>query len=500
MEDEFAAFQPVIKKVEIRPFFCPNFAIQSKWHIIKTLNIGDATLDNRQSALKFASDNKDYFLKGLDEFIKIPSISTDPEHAADIKKAAQYLADKLKSLGVENIRINPTELHPIVTGEYMHAGKDQPTILIYGHYDVQPVDPIDLWDHDPFIPVTVGEYHLSRGVSDMKGQVWSTLSAFEAIRKTDDFPVNVRFVFEGEEEIGSLHFRKFVEENKELLRADACFNPDAGMINSHTPTIVYGLRGLAYFELKVFGPAHDLHSGSFGGVIHNPAQVIAEIIAGFHDENNAVTLPNFYKSVRPLSQEERDQLARLNIADSVYLEQTSVPALWGEKGYTSLERTGARPTLEINGLYSGFIGEGSKTIIPAWSKAKISCRLVPDQDPEEVHQQLLEYLKKHMPPTVRYELKYLSGGKPSISDTKSAESLAFAKGLEAVWGCAPVYKREGGSVGVVPDLQEILNIDSILGGFGLPDDNIHAPNEHLHLPTWYNGIDSLIHFYYNLRK
>jgi acetylornithine deacetylase/succinyl-diaminopimelate desuccinylase-like protein len=272
------------------------------------------------------------------------------------------------------------------------------------------------------------------------------------------------------------------------------------MVSPVTPTIVYGLRGLAYFELKIFGPAHDLHSGSFGGVIHNPAQVLAEIIAGMHDSDSRITLPDFYKKVRALSSEERKELARLNLGDEFYIKQTSVPALWGEKGYTSLERTGARPTLEINGLYSGFTGEGSKTIIPAWSMAKISSRLVPDQDPDDVHRQLLTYLEKHMPKTVKYELKYLSGCKPSISNTKSPESIAFAKALKSAWGVPPIYKREGGSVGVVTDLQNEVGVDSILGGFGLPDDNIHAPNERLHLPTWYIGIDALIHFFYNLKK
>jgi acetylornithine deacetylase/succinyl-diaminopimelate desuccinylase-like protein len=372
--------------------------------------------------------------------------------------------------------------------------------LIYGHYDVQPVDPIELWDRSPFQPATVGDYHFARGASDMKGQLWATLSAVESIMKTGEFPVNLKFVFEGEEEIGSLHFQTFVEENKELLRSTVCLNPDAGMVNANTPTIVYGLRGLAYFELKIFGPAHDLHSGSYGGVIHNPAQVMAEFIAGLHDDQNRITLPDFYKSVRPLSTEERNELARLNLGDDIYLQQTSVPALWGEKGYTSLERTGARPTLEINGLLSGFTGEGSKTIIPSWAMAKISTRLVPDQDPEEVHQQFIAYLEKHMPETVKYELKMLSGGKPSISDTKLAESLAFAKALQSVWGTAPIYKREGGSISVVADLQESLGIDSILSGFGLPDDNIHAPNERLHLPTWHKGIDSLIHFFFNVKK
>ena len=457
-------------------------------------------MDNRQTSLTFARENKNYFLNGLDELIKIPSISTDAERTGDVYKAAQLIADKLKSLGIEQVKINPTQLHPIVTGQYLHAGAKQPTILIYGHYDVQPVDPIELWDRDPFQPATVGDYHFARGASDMKGQLWATLSAIESIMKSDEFPVNLKFIFEGEEEIGSLHFPQFVEKHKEQLKSTVSLNPDSGMVNANTPTIVYGLRGLAYFELKIFGPDHDLHSGSYGGAVNNPAQVLAEFIAGLHDDQGRITLPDFYKKVRSLSSQEREELARLNISDEIYIAQTKVPALWGEKGYTSLERTGARPTLEINGLYSGFTGEGSKTIIPAWSMAKISTRLVPDQDPAEVHQQFLVYLKNHMPNTVRYEFKLLSGGKPSISDIKSVESLALAKALQTVWGIPPVYKREGGSISVVADLQDALGIDSILTGFGLPDDNIHAPNERLHLPTWYKGIDALIHFFYNAKK
>lgn len=436
----------------------------------------------------------------MDEFVQIPSISTDPERAKDVQKAAEFLVKKLKSIGIEKVKINPTKRHPIVTGEYLHAGTDQPVILVYGHYDVQPIDPIELWDHQPFDPTTVGDLYYGRGASDMKGQVWACITAIESILHEGDFPVNLKFVFEGEEEIGSLNFAEFVENNKEVLRATTCLNPDAGMIAAKMPTITYGLRGLAYFELKVFGPAHDLHSGSFGGVVHNPAQVLADLIAGMHDSSGRITLPGYYKSVRSLSKSERQEMARLNIGDDFYLKQTGSPNLWGEKGYTSLERTGARPTLEINGMLSGFTGEGAKTVIPAWAMAKISSRLVPDQDPNEVHQQLLEYLKKNTPDTVRWELTMISGGYPSISDISSSETKALSNALESVWGVKPIYKREGGSVSVVVDLQEKLGMDSLLTGFGLPEDNIHAPNEHLHLPTWYKGIEALIHFFFNTRK
>jgi acetylornithine deacetylase/succinyl-diaminopimelate desuccinylase-like protein len=457
-------------------------------------------LDTCQSAITYAHNNQKQFLAGLDDFIRIPSISTDPDRVKDVQKAAEYLVTKLKELGVENIAINPTKRHPIVTGEYLKAGASQPTILVYGHYDVQPVDPIELWNKKPFDPSTEGDYHYGRGASDMKGQIWASLSAIEAILHEGDFPVNLKFVFEGEEEIGSLNFPEFVKNNKNLLQATACLNPDAGMIDAKTPTMVYGLRGLAYFELKVYGPAHDLHSGMFGGVIHNPAQVLADLISGMHDRNGRITLPGFYKSVRSLSAREKKEIARLKMDDEFYSKQSGASVLWGEKGFTTAERTGSRPTLEVNGLLSGFTGEGAKTIIPAWSMAKISTRLVPDQDPKEVHQQMIAYLEKHAPKTVRWELKMLSFGYPSISDTQSSESKALANALESVWGSKPVFKREGGSISVVADLQKELGLESLLTGFGLPDDNVHAPNEHLHLPTWYKGIDTLIHFFYNARK
>jgi acetylornithine deacetylase/succinyl-diaminopimelate desuccinylase-like protein len=457
-------------------------------------------VDTCQSAINYAHSNQKHYISGLSDFIRIPSISTDPDHAKDVQKAAEHLADKLKKLGIEKVKVNPTKRHPIVTGEYLHAGAGQPTILVYGHYDVQPVDPIDLWSNDPFKPVVDGDYLLARGASDMKGQVWASLSAIESIMHEGEFPVNLKFVFEGEEEIGSINFPEFVENNKDLLNATVCLNPDAGMVDAKTPTITYGLRGLAYFELKLFGPVHDLHSGSYGGVVHNPAQILADLISGMHDSNGRITLPDFYKKVRSLSSTERKEMARLNIGDEFYKNQTGVSALWGEKGFTSLERTGGRPTLEVNGMLSGFTGEGSKTIIPAWAMAKISTRLVPDQDPHEVHQQMLAYLKKNTPKSVRWELKLLSFGHPSISDIKSNESLALANALETVWGVKPIYKREGGSISVVADMQKSLGIDSLLSGFGLPDDNIHAPNEHLHLPTWYNGIDALIRFFFNAKK
>lgn len=457
-------------------------------------------MDTRSKALNYFHSNQSKFQSELYEFLKIPSISTLPENAKDIQKAAESLLSKLTSIGIENGRLFPTAKHPILYADYLHAGKDQPTALIYGHYDVQPVDPLDLWDHEPFDPILKGENLYARGASDMKGQIWAVVSAIESILKQGDFPINLKFLIEGEEEIGSPNLHQFIESHTDLLASDFALNADAGMIAPDIPTIVFGLRGLAYFEIKVFGPSHDLHSGVFGGVVQNPAQALANLISGMVDKDGKVTLPGFYDNVLPLSQKERTELARLNMDDQYYLKQTGAPAVHGEKGYSSVERVGARPTLDVNGLYSGFIGSGAKTIIPSWAMAKISTRLVPNQNAEEVHQQLLDYMKKNAPDTIRWELTKLSGGSPSISDITTAESLALAKSFEEVWGVKTTYKREGGSVPVVADMQQTLHIDSVLTGFGLPDDNIHSPNEKLHLPTWFKGIEALIHFFYNVKK
>lgn len=453
--------------------------------------------DARQPALEYADNHQQQFLEELVAFTSIPSISTDPEAATDVSHAAQWVADKLASLGLDNIKIFPTAGHPVVYGESLKAGA-APTVLIYGHYDVQPAEPLDKWHSDPFAPEVRDDNLYARGASDMKGQVAAAIDAVESILKTGDLPVNVKFIIEGEEEIGSPHLGPFINEHKELLACDFALNPDTGMTAPDLPTITYALRGLAYFELRVYGPKQDLHSGMYGGAIHNPGQAIAELIAGMHDANGRITLPGFYDSVRALSAEERAEIARLPKTDQWYLEQTGVPALWGESEFSAEERVGGRPTLEVNGLYSGFIGEGSKTVLPAYAMAKISCRLVPDQDPEEVHQQLLQYMEAHAPKSIRWEVINMVGGPPSISDRNSPWAQAYLQAAESAWGVRPAFKREGGSVPVVTDFQQTLGIDVVNMGFGLPNDNVHGPNEKLDLPNWYRGINALIHFFYNL--
>ncbi len=454
--------------------------------------------DQREKALQYSESSRENFLKTYKEILSIPSVSAEKEHLPDIRRAAEWLAMQLRSLGMQKVQLFPTTYSPVVYGELLGVS-DAPTVLIYGHYDVQPVDPMDLWKTSPFTPTVIGEDIFARGASDMKGQAVITLKAIESLIQSGDLPINIKWLFEGEEEIGSPNLEAFIASHTDLLVCDFAVNPDSGMIGMDYPTITYGLRGLAYFELRVFGPAHDLHSGMYGGVVHNPANALAELIAGMHDNQGKVTLPGFYDRVRELGVEEREELSHLPIDENHFLEQTGVPELYGEFGFTANERTGARPTLDVNGLLSGFTGEGPKTVIPAWAMAKISTRLVPDQDPEEVHQQLLNYLEQNAPKGIRWELMTLSGNFASVSDRNNAGVRAMAKALEKVWGKRPSFKREGGSIPVVGDMQRLLGVESVICGFGLPDDNVHAPNEKQNLPTWYRGIDAYIHFFLNLK-
>lgn len=451
-----------------------------------------------QEALEYAHHNRERSLTELKELLTIPSISTDPEHKSDMQRAAEWVAAQLRAIGMENVQVLPTGGHPVVYGDWLHAGKKATTVMVYGHYDVQPPDPVELWSTPPFEPAVRGDELFARGSADMKGQVVSSLKAVEAIMRNGGLPVNIKWLIEGEEEIGSEHLDEFIKGHKDLLDCDFCLNMDGGILGADQPSITTGLRGLAYFELRVQGPTKDLHSGLFGGIVHNPAQALAELIAGMHDKKGRVTLPGFYDKVRKLSKKERKQFARLPLNKKIYLKQTTVPALWGEPDFTPQERLGARPTLEVNGLLSGFTGPGSKTVLPAWAMAKISCRLVPDQTPKETGKQLEKYLKANAPKDITWQLIPIHGAGAALVSTESAGIQAMAKAMETVWGSAPYFLREGGSVGVVIQLQKRLGVDSVLSGFALPDCDAHSPNEKLHLPTWERGMDTLIHFFYNL--
>lgn len=454
--------------------------------------------DLRNRALRFALQERPRFKEEYFELVSIPSVSTDPTHKPDMLRTAEWLAAKLAAIGLEHVQILSTDGHPVIYADHLHAGVNRPTVLIYGHYDVQPVDPIELWKTPPFEPTQLDGYTFARGASDMKAQISASISAVEALLSTGVPHINLKFMLEGEEEIGSPNLPAFMRKHKELLTADFALNPDAGMISAVDPTIVTGLRGLAYFELRVYGPRQDLHSGLYGGVVKNPAIALAELVAGMHDVDGRVTLPGFYEDVVPLSEQDRDDFRHLPIGADYYLEQTGALKISGEQGYTPSELIGARPTLDVNGLFSGFIGEGSKTVIPAWAMAKISTRLVANQTPEKVKSQMESYLHANAPDSIRWELTPMAGGPAYLAQKDAQGSTALAEALETVWGKKPLYKREGGSVPVVSEMKTILGIDSLLTGFGLPDDNIHSPNERMHMETWYKGIDALIHFFYNL--
>jgi len=455
-------------------------------------------MSNLQKALEYAHQNRERFLGELIEILKIPSISTDAEYNNEVLRAAEWMANHLKGLGIENVVVMPTDGgHPVVYGDYI-KNPGAPTVLVYGHYDVQPSDPLELWETGPFDPEVRGDLLYGRGASDMKGQVLATFDAVESVMKSGEMPVNLKFLLEGEEEIGSKNLEPFLKRHAEKFKADVSLNPDAGMIGIDMPTITYGLRGLAYFEVNVSGPKADLHSGLYGGAVHNPAQALAELIAKMHDEKGHVTLPGFYDSVRPVTEQEHVDFERLPNDDAHYLAETGVPALWGEEGYISAERTGARPTLEVNGLLSGWTGPGSKTVLPAKAMAKISCRLVPDQTDDKVEIQMVRFMEENAPKTVKWEVKKLTGSPFAIADLNNPGVKAMHDAMETVWGVRPLYRREGGSIGAVAMLQQICGVESVLVGMGLPSDNVHSPNEHLHLPTWQKGIEAFIHFFYNL--
>ncbi|MEL7644753.1 MAG: dipeptidase, partial [Anaerolineaceae bacterium] len=439
------------------------------------------------------TEHYDYFLKEYQKLVRIPSVSTDVEHKADMQVACDFLADKLRALGAEHVEVFPTGVHPILFAEKRADAENAPTILIYGHYDVQPVNPIEEWHTPPFEPTVTGELMTARGASDMKGQVMAALAAVESVLASGPLPVNLKFLFEGEEEIGSPSLDGFIETHAELLACDIVLNPDAGMVSKDAPTIVYGLRGLLYLEVRVDGPKADLHSGLFGGNVANPANVLSAIIARLHNPDGSVAVPGFYDKVPPLSPEEKQRIASAHSDPAALLRITGVPQLYGEAGYSPLERTGARPTLDVNGLYSGFIGEGSKTIIPAYAKAKISCRLVPDQDPDEIYALLQAYISSLTPDAVRLTIVKHSGAPAYLAD--DAPGLAqLSKALSETWNKPVSFKREGGSIPVATTMQKYLGVKSLLTGFGLPDDQIHSPNEHQHLPTWKLGVQALIRF------
>jgi acetylornithine deacetylase/succinyl-diaminopimelate desuccinylase-like protein len=447
------------------------------------------------NAHDYARSNAARFREQLKELIAIPSVSTLPECKSDMLKAAEWIADDMRRIGVNNVAILPTGGHPVVYGDWMGAGASAPTVLVYGHYDVQPADKGDGWDSDPFEPVERDGLIYARGSSDDKGQMFAQLKAIEALLASGGAPVNLKVLIEGEEEIGSMHLGDFVRANKERLKADVCVISDGGMQSIDRPSITYALRGLLAMELEVTGPSHDLHSGQYGGTVHNPAQALAEIVARLHNADGSVAVPGFYDDVLPLDAEERAELAKSAPTEADWRKATGAPQPWGEPGYKLHERTGARPTLEINGLYGGFTGAGFKTVLPAKAMAKISCRLVANQQTKRIFEQVKNYLTEITPPTVRIELRRHSAGEPANVDLKEPAMQAAVSAYEKGWGKRPIFTREGGSIAVVADFQRELGLPVIMMGYGLDNDGAHGPNEHYSIEMFHMGIDTAIYFH-----
>ncbi len=445
--------------------------------------------------IEYAQNNRPLFLAELTEFLRIPSISTQAEHQADIQRAATWLKEQLLSIGFDQATIMPTAGHPVVYGEWLAAGKSAPTILIYGHYDVQPPDPLELWRSPPFEPTIVDGDIVARGASDDKGQLFTHLKALESIARTIGAPpVNIKCILEGEEEMGSPSLQPFIQDHAALLAADVAIISDTHILGKNMPSIVYALRGLAYIQVEVAGPDHDLHSGVYGGAVHNPIHALCEMIAGLHDEHGRVAIPGFYDRVRPLGDQERTELAKIPFDRQAWQAQAGVERDWGEAAYTIIERTTGRPTLDVNGIWGGYTGAGAKTVLPSKAFAKISMRLVPDQRPDEIAQCITRHLLDLTPPTVQVRVKTLHGGESAIVRRDSPAMQAAFRAYATSFGREPIFVREGGSLPVVATLQQVLGIDTILMGFGLPDDRLHSPNEKFHLANFYRGIETSIHF------
>jgi acetylornithine deacetylase/succinyl-diaminopimelate desuccinylase-like protein len=446
-------------------------------------------------ALTYLDENYDRFQNELIELLRIPSISHDPTHKAEMDRAAGWLANKLRAMGVDNVEIMPTAGHSVVYGECLKAGASKPTVLIYGHYDVQSPEPLADWKSQPFEPEIRNENLYARGASDMKGQTLASVNAVEAILRSGDLPINIKFVLEGEEEIGSLHLNEILLAHREKLACDFSLNTDAGgMPDAETPSICYSLRGGAGFVLTIFGPRQDIHSGEFGGTVQNPIHVLSKLIASLHDEHGHITLPGFYDRVRTIDAEEHAELAKLPFNEEFLLQHSGAPALWGEPDFIPAERIGARPTFEVVQFQAG----QPKSAIPASAMARISFRLVPDQDPAEVQQQFRNYLQVNLPPTVTWDLQVTVGNPAVMTDRKSPAVIAMKEALQTVFGKPPILQRSGGGIGAVLMFKRSLGIDSVLTGFSLFDDNFHGPNEKLHLPTWKRGMAALVHFFHNL--
>lgn len=448
---------------------------------------------------EYISSNKDRFLSELFDWLRIPSVSADSRHKGDVRKAAEFLKEKLVAAGADNVEICETKGHPIVYGEKI-INASLPTVLVYGHYDVQPADPVNLWSSPPFEPVIKDGKIYARGSCDDKGQVYMHVKAFEIMMKQNLLPCNVKFMVEGEEEVGSDNLGVFVKENKGKLKADVILISDTALFSMDDPSITVGLRGLSYMEVEVTGPSRDLHSGVYGGAVANPVNVLCSMIASLHDENNRITIPGFYEKVAELSQGERTALNKAPFDLEEYKKDLSIDEIKGEKGYTTLERTGVRPTLDVNGIWGGYTGEGAKTVLPSKAHAKISMRLVPNQSSKEITELFTKHFESIAPKYVKVKVMAHHGGEPAVTSTDSTAYRAASKAFEEVWGKQPIPSRDGGSIPIVALFKKELGLDTVLMGFGLDTDAIHSPNEHYGVKNFLMGIETIVAFYKNFVK
>lgn len=443
-----------------------------------------------QEIKKYIDENKQRFLNELIELLRFPSISADPNSKAEVLKTAHFVAEKLTEAGAQKVEVCPTPGNPIVYGEKI-IDPSKPTVLVYGHYDVQPADPLELWNTSPFEPTVRDGKIFARGACDDKGQFYMHVKALELMLRTGSLPCNIKFMIEGEEEVGSTNLGSFVKENKSKLKADVVLISDTSMISLENPSLETGLRGLSYVEVEVTGPNRDLHSGVYGGAVANPATILCQLIASLHDENNHITIPGFYDDVQSLNDSERVQLNKAPYDENEYKKDLGVNELWGEQGYTTIERTGIRPTLEVNGIWGGYIAEGAKTVLPSKASAKISMRLVPNQKSDKITELFKKHFEAIAPKYVKVKVTPLHGGEPVVTPTDSIAYRAAEKAIEESFGKKPIPTRGGGSIPIVALFEEELGIKTVLMGFGLDNDNLHSPNEKFDIANFYKGIETI---------
>lgn len=448
---------------------------------------------------EYIASSKDRFLSELFDWLRIPSVSADSRHKQDVRKAAEFLKEKLSSAGVDKVEICETKGHPIVYAEKIIDSK-LPTVLVYGHYDVQPADPINLWSSPPFEPVIKNDKIYARGACDDKGQVYMHVKAFEVMMKHNLLPCNVKFMVEGEEEVGSDNLGTFVKENKSKLKADIILISDTALISLEHPSITTGLRGLSYMEVEVTGPNRDLHSGVYGGAVANPINTLCAMIASLHDSEGRVAIPGFYEKVQELTAAEREALNKAPFDLNDYKKELGIDDIKGENGYTTLERTGVRPTLDVNGIWGGYTGEGAKTVLPSKAHAKISMRLVPNQVSAEITDLFTKHFQKIAPKYVNVKVTAHHGGEPAVTPTNSDAYKAASKAFEEVWGKTPIPTRDGGSIPIVALFKRELGLDTVLLGFGLDSDAIHSPDEHYGVQNFLLGVETIVSFYKHYAK